>query len=60
MTSTPAPQPVRTNEARPHTSVLIIQLRASHADLLALPVPSRLIGIVERFPRSLTPPKERI
>jgi hypothetical protein len=49
MTSTPAPQPVRTIEARPPKSLLMMQLRASHADLLALPVPRRLIKIVERF-----------
>jgi hypothetical protein len=52
MTNTAASQPVRTIEAYPPTSLLMVQLRASHAPLLALPVPRCLIKIVERFPQA--------
>ena len=52
MTNTAASQPVRTIRACPPTSLLMVQLRASHAHLLALPVPRRLIKIVERFPQA--------
>ena len=42
MANTAVSQPVRTIEAHLPATLLIVQLRASHAELLALPVPHRL------------------
>ncbi len=53
MTDTPASQPVRAIDAQPATqhraNSLMDYLRASYADLLAQPVPCRLIEIIQRF-----------
>jgi hypothetical protein len=53
VTDTPASQPVRAIDAQLATqhraTSLIDYLRASYADLLAQPVPCRLIEIIQRF-----------
>jgi hypothetical protein len=52
MADTAVSQPLRTIEAHLPATLLIVQLRASHAELLALPVPHRLAEILQRPPQA--------